>query len=236
MNKYILILTGFLCFSSATAQCPFGNGNRVDCQYGCGNFTDNNHDNYCDYSSLSATNEEKTTDTVSEPAEEAVERKTVTLRIDTVTPKTSSNTINLNTDEDTTPVTETITAEYTETPSDISQESSPAPAKRYHFLLITLLTLGLYAFTFILMQTGLLAKAYHRRIWNALLLIAGLVSCILGFLMVIHLNYPFLGAKYLTFLTWHVEAGIAMTIIMLFHIAWHWKYFKNIFKKIKTKE
>ncbi len=224
--KIAIILSLFLPWL-VVAQCPYGEGNRVDCQYGCGNYVDNNHDNYCDHSSLSATKKEKATDTICQPAEKGVERGRFTPTSDTTPSAISENTIGISEDEDIESVEETDIVDYSENISET------APAKRYHFWLITLITLGLYIFTFILMQTGLLPKVYHRRIWNALLLVVGLLSCILGFLMVIHLNYPFLGAKYLTFLTWHVEAGIAMTIIMLFHIAWHWKYFKNIFTKVK---
>lgn len=203
--KIAIILSLFLPWL-VVAQCPYGEGNRVDCQYGCGNYVDNNHDNYCDHSSLSATKEEKVIDTICESAEDDIETTTEDIEL----------------------VDETDVVDYSESTSE------PTHAKRYHFWLITLITLGLYLLTFILVKTKVLQKVYQRRIWNAILLVAALVSCIFGLILTINVNYMFLGPQAYKFLiTWHVEAGIVMTIICIFHIIWHLKYYKNLFAKVK---
>lgn len=222
--KYLLLAFNMLAVTLIMAQCPFGNGTRTDCQYGCGMYTDEDNDGYCDNSSLSTPKASKAV------SAEAVAEEPATI------PQASSK-ANVTVAKEETPAAVNADEEFIskmEEPAAIEEPSTPAPASRkYHFWLITLLTLGLYALSFTLMKVGCLPKVYHRRIWNGLLLIVGLVSCILGFILVIHFNYHFLGAGYLVFLRYHVEAGIAMTIIALFHIAWHWQYYKNIFTKIK---
>ena len=237
INKYLVIIIGLLCLSLGKAQCPFGNGNRVDCQYGCGNYVDENNDSYCDHSSLSsASKADETNAGDNEVPDTDEEFESPVVIYETIPAPKSVKANDIEENQEILLTAEDEIEEDGENTPETKPESKASQSKKYHFWLITFLTLGLYVFTFVLMQAGILPKVYHRRIWNAMLLIAGLISCILGFLMVIHINYPFLGAKYLSFLKWHVEAGIAMTIIMLFHIAWHWQYYKNIFKKIKTKE
>ncbi len=71
----------------------------------------------------------------------------------------------------------------------------------------------------------------HRKIWNILLLITFLISGIFGILLVLRINYGIEIPLYSDLLFWHVEFGIAMTIISIFHITWHWKYFKKMIPK-----
>ena len=74
-------------------------------------------------------------------------------------------------------------------------------------------------------------KITHRKIWNAILLITALMSCLLGFLLAVQLNYRFGMSWFSPILKLHVEFGIAMTIVAFFHVVWHLKYYKNLFKK-----
>jgi len=74
----------------------------------------------------------------------------------------------------------------------------------------------------------------HRKIWNVLLLITFLISGIFGILLVLRINYGIEIPLYSDLLFWHVEFGIAMTIISIFHITWHWKYFRNMIPKKKV--
>ncbi|HPJ17374.1 MAG TPA: hypothetical protein PK639_04080 [Candidatus Woesebacteria bacterium] len=60
-----------------------------------------------------------------------------------------------------------------------------------------------------------------RRLWNIVLLISFLISGVLGLLMSTGLHLPF----YSFFLWLHVEAGIIMAIVSLFHAFWHLPYY-----------
>lgn len=65
----------------------------------------------------------------------------------------------------------------------------------------------------------------HRKIWNVLLLVSFFATGATGILLAMRLDLrwdiPFI--KDLTF--WHVEMGIAMTLVAFFHCAWHSKYY-----------
>jgi len=74
-------------------------------------------------------------------------------------------------------------------------------------------------------------KILHRKIWNILLLFSFLISAILGIILAINISLGTNIQLPLNMLFWHVEAGIAMTLISIFHILWHLPYFKSIFRK-----
>ena len=72
-------------------------------------------------------------------------------------------------------------------------------------------------------------KISHRKIWNCVLLITCLVSCLFGLYIVLAKMYDW-SMNYMTVLKLHVDFGIVMTIIAIIHIVWHWRYFKNMLK------
>jgi hypothetical protein len=98
----------------------------------------------------------------------------------------------------------------------------------YNFIPITILLIGLYAIGLILVNKKILTKAKHKKIWNMILLITFLTSGLFGILLVLRLSFNLKIPYYTDLLFWHVEMGIAMTLVSLFHIIWHWKYFKKM--------
>jgi len=100
----------------------------------------------------------------------------------------------------------------------------------YHLLPISLILILLYFITHILSKKKIISIVNHRKIWNVLLLITFLISGILGILLVIEINFGIVIPSPFNILFWHVEIGIAMTVISIFHILWHWVYFKNILR------
>jgi len=103
----------------------------------------------------------------------------------------------------------------------------------YHLLSISLILILLYFITHILSKKKIISVVNHRKIWNILLLITFLISGILGILLVIKINFDIAIPLPFNILFWHVEVGIAMTIISIFHILWHWVYFKNMLEMKK---
>lgn len=216
------------------AQCPFGG--KVNCQGACGRFTDENGDGYCDFAILeNVKNETKknTDETPKEKIETAIRSKS-----DLQTGKQTTKTVDQNKGAKEQQRMEDFEEEViieenlVETPV-IEQTPTPQAnkAKPYSVITVSLICLCAYFFTFALVKGGKMKKMTHRKIWNSILLITCLVSCLLGFLLAIQLNYHF-GMQWLgTILKLHVEFGIAMTIIAIIHIVWHWKYYMNIFKR-----
>ena len=100
----------------------------------------------------------------------------------------------------------------------------------YHLLPIPLFLVILYFITFVLSKKKIISVVNHRKIWNILLVIAFLISGILGILLIVKINFSTEISLPLNILFWHVEFGIAMFAISIFHILWHWTYFKNLFR------
>lgn len=90
------------------------------------------------------------------------------------------------------------------------------------FPLVFLYLLGLY-----LVKKNKLNLASHRKFWNILLLITFLVSGIMGLLLVYRINTGNIIQLPFNILYWHVEFGIAMAIISIFHISWHLNYYRK---------
>lgn len=99
----------------------------------------------------------------------------------------------------------------------------------YHLIPISLLLIILYAITHILSKKKIISVVKHRRIWNILLLISFLLSGVSGILLVIKINFGIAISLPSNILFLHVETGIAMFVISVFHTLWHWRYFKNLF-------
>lgn len=108
---------------------------------------------------------------------------------------------------------------------------NPHRGPRYQLIFYSSLTTGGYLLSLLLLYTGVFSKKIHRRIWNLLLLATFIMSGLLGLFLVVQINYKVLPSYYLQFLQWHVDFGIGMALISVFHIIWHFKYFKNMFKR-----
>ncbi|MDP4290318.1 MAG: fused MFS/spermidine synthase [Bacteroidota bacterium] len=100
----------------------------------------------------------------------------------------------------------------------------------YFLLQIGVLTLVLYLLSFVLARLDIISRVVHRKIWNAALILAFLVTAILGILLAIQINYKLEWPIVKTLLKWHVNFGIALTFIGTFHLLWHRKYYYHIFK------
>ena len=111
----------------------------------------------------------------------------------------------------------------------VTSESDSSKNKRiYDLAPISLFLIFLYVLSHILSKKNIISIGNHRKLWNILLLVTFLVSGILGILLVIKINFGIAIPLPFNILFWHVEAGIAMAVISIFHILWHWTYFKNL--------
>ncbi|MCF6240276.1 MAG: hypothetical protein L3J74_02895 [Bacteroidales bacterium] len=106
--------------------------------------------------------------------------------------------------------------------------------EKYDLISISVLSFLFYGMSWIAVKSGLISKVYHRRFWNVLLLLSFLVSGGFGLFLTFQINYDWdiSIADDLTF--WHVDVGVAMFWVALFHIFWHLSYFGKLFKKTKS--
>jgi cation transport ATPase len=243
----ILLVTFTLMFVSpfinAQSQCPWG---RVNCQHGCGRFLDDNKNGFCDFSEVNKMDtpevkttvvkkEAKVTKKNAQTADHKSDRCTGCPHDKCIESETSAAGSTAETAED--DEFKSMDAEVDTTAiSKAELEATTASEKKkpYSLILISALTLVLYFFTWLAAGREWIKLSTHRRFWNLLLLATFLVSCLFGFFLVIQINYDFVIGWYRTVLYWHVQVGIAMTLIAVFHTIWHTKYYVNIFKRKKT--
>lgn len=124
----------------------------------------------------------------------------------------------------------TIRAETQVDTSGVLGVSDKRSKKTYHLLPISLFLIILYAITHGLSKKKIISIVNHRKMWNVLLLITFLISGIFGVLLVIRVNFGRAVSLPFDILFWHVEIGTAMFVISIFHVLWHWVYFKSLFK------
>lgn len=72
---------------------------------------------------------------------------------------------------------------------------------------------------------GFIPKNGHRRFWNWILLSTFLLSALLGLFLALKITYRWNIPAASSLLSWHVEAGIAMTFVSLIHLSWHLRYY-----------
>lgn len=214
----ISILLFFFILSNALyAQfiCPF---NIENCQGSCGRFIDLNSDGYCDYTTITPHYFPAQNDSIPEQKQQKLKKNTKN------TTDNKEHMLNNSTKQNS----------YIFSFKQISRKKAPKAKiinKRnsYRLILWTTLAFSLYFLSTISTKLKLYDKKTHKQIWNTLLLFTFFVSAILGLILVIQVNYGILLSWYRDFLRWHVEFGIAMAWIGIFHALWHYSYYKNIF-------
>lgn len=95
----------------------------------------------------------------------------------------------------------------------------------YFLIPIGLILLILYGISYLFSRLEIITVSTHRKIWNYSLLTTFGVAACLGLLMAIQINYKLEVPWTEKVLKWHVNFGIAMSLVGLFHLLWHWKYY-----------
>ena len=123
-------------------------------------------------------------------------------------------------------------AEINKQTTDTIQPVSKQAGKKdkYNFILISIAVILAYTASFLLVRMKKLSQLMHKKIWNCLLGLSFLTTAILGLLLVIRLSWGLEVNLISDKLFWHVETGIVFALIAVFHIGWHWPYFKSYFK------
>jgi hypothetical protein len=106
---------------------------------------------------------------------------------------------------------------------------------RYNISPIAIALFLTYAVSFALYKTKRIRVTTHRKIWNVLLLATFLITGIFGLTMAIRRDYALLFSFPINLIFWHVEAGVVMTVISLFHLSWHLTYYRDLLKGSREK-
>lgn len=235
LTGLVLLATLLLIFVlPATAlawdDCPYG---EVDCVYpgDCARYIDTNNDGICDRSQP-------------EPTTATVDSETAVDESSTVTSEEASTgggrgrnrgTSTLASTESPTTSTTLAVAALTSQPPTGGDPGGGSFLTHYYVSPIALVFFLVYLASFILYKTKTIRMATHRKIWNVLLLATFLITGIFGLILTIQLDYDLPFQMPVNLLFWHVEAGIVMTLISLFHIGWHFKYYANLLRTSRSK-
>jgi hypothetical protein len=116
------------------------------------------------------------------------------------------------------------------TTANINKNSNSVARLNYYFLPIAIFLSIIYIITNYLAKKKIIKQKSNIKIWNFFLLITFLISGLFGIILAIIISYGIIFPFHSDLLFWHVEIGIAMSMISIFHILWHLKYFKKMFK------
>jgi hypothetical protein len=98
----------------------------------------------------------------------------------------------------------------------------------YYLSPVAIAFLLIYGVSFALYRTKRMRVATHRKVWNLMLLAAFLICGLLGLVLVVGITRPIPWEIPSWLLVWHVETGIAMSLISFFHLGWHVRYYLAI--------
>jgi spermidine synthase len=100
--------------------------------------------------------------------------------------------------------------------------SAPGP---YHLIPMIILLVLAYAGSLLAVRMQITGMNRHRRFWNLVLLLFFLSSSLLGLFLAVKVNYklniPWIDAA----MKWHVDMGIGLALVAIFHLTWHLSYY-----------
>ncbi len=105
------------------------------------------------------------------------------------------------------------------------------PDTPYSIVTISTICLLFYGLSVALVKFEIISIAFQRKFWNTLLLLAITVAGSLGLLFAITVNFKIDLSIADSLLVWHVDFGIALFLISVFHFSWHLKYYLSVFDK-----
>ncbi len=221
MKKIIIIVAFlFLPFVSFAQwnDCPHGKTDG-SCEYPgeCGRYMDTNGDKICDHSQ----NEPVINSTIKNQNEKTIVENNISvggIKNDSkIVAKASDD---LNDNKNNIDNQETI----------LSSKKIKQRQNKYPLWNIVLGLSVFYALTYFLAKKNVITMINHKKIWNILLTISFLALAVTSVLLIIQFNSGKAFSLGFNILYWHVITGIIMMVITLFHMGWHWRYYKSIFK------
>jgi len=101
----------------------------------------------------------------------------------------------------------------------------------YALIPVIILVLLVYSASFLASRFSIIKRSTHRKFWNSLLLLTFFTTACLGLILAIQVNYKIKIGIIENILVWHVDFGIALAVIAIFHFSWHLKYYADLFRK-----
>jgi hypothetical protein len=93
-----------------------------------------------------------------------------------------------------------------------------------------------YIFTYSLYRLNLISKSLHVNVWNLIVGLVFTISAGAGFLLLFLLDFGFKLPISPQLLYWHVEFGITLALVTLFHLHAYWRSSRAIFIPVKRRK
>lgn len=124
--------------------------------------------------------------------------------------------------------------------SDLAAGVLPIAAKKtatrnYYMWQITVITLGLYLASLLLVKNKIITPVQNRKFWNLLLLVSFIPTIITSVVILLRLNYGVVLNLATNANFWHIEFGYVMILIAICHSLWHLPYYRSYLAKQKAK-
>lgn len=112
-----------------------------------------------------------------------------------------------------------------------SVDNKPTTTRHYYSLEISIIFFLLYIASLVLVRRGILSTVLNRKLWNLLLLISFIVVTITSIAMILRMDYSIALFTGFDYAYWHIESGIVMIIVSIFHTLWHYNYYSRLFSR-----
>jgi len=96
----------------------------------------------------------------------------------------------------------------------------------YDLLPIALSLIFAYFISYALYKRNLINKSLHIRLWNIVIFTIFLFAGIMGILLAGFIDFGVTDPYDLIY--WHGEVGIALVVILFFHLHCYWSSFRNL--------
>ncbi|NYB51084.1 MAG: hypothetical protein HVN35_00755 [Methanobacteriaceae archaeon] len=105
----------------------------------------------------------------------------------------------------------------------------------YDMIIPALPFIGGYLLTYSLYRMNLIKKAIHINIWNLIIGLAFLISAGAGFILLIFMEFGVKLSINPELLYWHVELGVTLALVTVFHFHTYWKSARTMFIPAKRR-
>ena len=105
----------------------------------------------------------------------------------------------------------------------------------YDILIPSIPVIAGYLITYLLYKNGLIKKSLHISLWNFIIMVAFLITGGAGFLLLILLDMGIIVPISTPLLYWHVEFGVTLLLVGIFHFHIYWKSSRYMFSRMKKR-
>jgi hypothetical protein len=106
----------------------------------------------------------------------------------------------------------------------------------YDVILPSIPVIAGYLLTYSLYRLKIISKSMHTNLWNMIIGISFVISAGAGFILICLLDMGITLPISPELLNWHVEYGITLALVTIFHFHTYWRSSSKMFKISRRRE